>query len=536
MQTSGSHSSLIRESSAARPGSGLPSKRPARRDTIRDVLILLGLSLVIGAYLIGTTRLISKDGVFYIEWARQLSSGPGKLVHKLSIGYPGMIFGTHWLLSSFLPDSYQTWILSGQVISLLFRMLTVIPIYLIALMIANRRTAFLCCLILLILPDPAHFSCDVLRDWPHLFFLASGFLALLRGSQTGRWQPFAWAGLLAGCGYWIRMEAAQLLLYGLAWMVAGLTLPFLKQNKHRLMISLVALLAGFLLFFIPHARLSERIVPVKIKRLLSDSRPAPMTPEPVEAAATEPGELGDSVLELMEGISENLMYVFLPFWLLGLVNRLSKSGRAKLTERFYMTALILVNTLMLLVLNSVWGYMSRRHVLPMVALTICYVPIGLGVFSEWAAAGLSARRTRPPVQARQVFRTLLVIGAVICLPKLLRPIGSDKLGYLQAARWIAEHTPPDVLVASTDRRLPFYAQRPCVLYEGRRFPRKADLCLILEERNNPVSPPASFEKAVSFPVKPSSVRQISIYRIRGKRTTDPCPLKQLPSFSSSGTD
>ena len=65
---------------------------------------------------------------------------------------------------------------------------------------------------------------------------------------------------------------------------------------------------------------------------------------------------------------------------------------------------------------------------------------------------------RPPHHIRG-FVTLFLIGLVICLPKLARPMGYEKQIYLQVSRWLSENTPPNAVVACPDMRIPFYAQR-----------------------------------------------------------------------------
>ena len=50
-----------------------------RRDIVH-LVVLVVIALVIGIYLIATTVLISKDGVFYIEQAQQLASDPVRII------------------------------------------------------------------------------------------------------------------------------------------------------------------------------------------------------------------------------------------------------------------------------------------------------------------------------------------------------------------------------------------------------------------------------------------------------------------------
>jgi hypothetical protein len=54
---------------------------------------------------------------------------------------------------------------------------------------------------------------------------------------------------------------------------------------------------------------------------------------------------------------------------------------------------------------------------------------------------------------------LLVIGIVICVPKLFRPIRIEKKGYRLAAEWLKENTTKEDVIAVPDIRISFYAER-----------------------------------------------------------------------------
>ena len=56
-------------------------------------------------------------------------------------------------------------------------------------------------------------------------------------------------------------------------------------------------------------------------------------------------------------------------------------------------------------------------------------------------------------------------GVVICMPKLLQPMGIDKPGYRAASTWLRENTNPQDVIAVPDRRISFYAERKGLIYE-----------------------------------------------------------------------
>ncbi|GAH44509.1 unnamed protein product, partial [marine sediment metagenome] len=137
------------------------------------ILILLAIALAIGTYLIVTTVLIAKDGVIYIERAEQFSSNPIGIIKAHPPGYPFLIFVAHKCAALFADDSSVfTWIYSAQSVTLLCRLLAIIPLYFIGKLLVGPRRSFWGLLILIMLPYPAEFGSDVIREWPHILFLS----------------------------------------------------------------------------------------------------------------------------------------------------------------------------------------------------------------------------------------------------------------------------------------------------------------------------------------------------------------------------
>ena len=153
---------------------------------------------------------------------------------------------------------------------------------------------------------------------------------------------------------------------------------------------------------------------------------------------------------------------------------------------FFVPAFAALNIFMLITLYYSWGYISRRHCLPLVVFTIFYVPIGLEVSAGWLADRFSKSRPASGKDCRLWFFILLIIGTAICLPKLLRPTGSDKSGYRTAAAWLRENTAQDDLIASPDRRIPFYAERKTLIYETSPI-RKTEYVVTIVKNENEVS-------------------------------------------------
>ncbi|MHC4687838.1 MAG: ArnT family glycosyltransferase, partial [Planctomycetota bacterium] len=230
-----------------------PSEQVVKKQDFIHLAVLLTIALGIGVYLIATTVLIAKDGVFYIERAQNFSNDPIGIIKAHPPGYPFLIFIAHKFVGLFSnSSSTQSWIYSAQSITLLCRLLALIPLYFIGKLLVGGRKSFWAVLILVILPHSAKFGCEAIREWPFILFLSMGFLGLLIGANQPKWWILGLVGLSAGLGYLIRHESAQLLVYGFIWLTLCMFWPKLcRLSRRKIFIALALLLIGFAIPAVP---------------------------------------------------------------------------------------------------------------------------------------------------------------------------------------------------------------------------------------------------------------------------------------------
>ncbi len=253
-----------------------------KSDLLR-LAFLMGLCSAIGVYLILTTSLITKDGVFYIEQAKLIALDPAAVCRRYPPGYPFLLWASHKMASLFVEeDSPMLWTYSAQAVTLLCRVLTLIPLYLLGRLLVGVVNSFWALFVLVILPYPAFYGSDVLREWPFLLFLSTGMLLSYWGLTTRRWWMLGLVGLDAGLGCLIRPECAQLILYaGLGLIVlrkersASLceSLGMVRPHGVRAGYPLGLLLAGFVAPIIPYVHASGSIVPHQLRASRSNTQP-----------------------------------------------------------------------------------------------------------------------------------------------------------------------------------------------------------------------------------------------------------------------
>ncbi len=445
-----------------------------RNEDTANLIILVFIAFLLGVYLIATTVLVAQDGIFYIERAQKLSSNPRSVVTSHPPGYPFLIFIALKFVGLFNSSpSAQTWAYTAQSMTLLCRLLAIIPLYFIGKLLVGPRNSFWALLILILLPYPARFGSDVLRDWPHILFLAVGFLLLLRGSKDGKWWMFGIAGLSGGLGHIIRPECAQLVVYGILWLLIRLFLPTRKMSRPKLVCALFVLLFGFAVPVMPYMKVRGRILPVQLKALIASSVLQSDKNQKLNiadyngtyVAAGVPGNIVKALGKLIVEIGDNLMYFFFPAMLIGFYYRFHKQSLATTVERFFVPVFIVLNVIMMILLHYSQGYISRRHCLPLVVFSIFYVPIGLQIFAEWLSNRFTKGCLENNPKPQLWFFILVAVGVTICLPKLARPLRIEKKGYRDAAKWLKENTAEEDLIAVPDHRIGFYAERERCEYE-----------------------------------------------------------------------
>lgn len=394
-------------------------------------------------------------------------------------GLPLMIYAWHRLLSGIgLGQSMLSWVLAGQSLNLLCRILSIVPLYGIGRLLVGGRQAFWAMLILVVLPWPAEWGHDVLREWPHLLFLAGGLLAMLGAFAGGRILLFLPAGCMAGLGYIIRPECAQILLYALAGLTLACIRPSEGMSRKKAVSGAALLIVGFGAIYVPFAQLSGRALPAKLKHVLTadtadnDPRAASWGCRPLpkyQRAGLTPAPL-KGVFNVMQHLSENQYYYFFPFMLLGLYRFFTRQQKRPF-DAWFMALFIGVNCLMCVALYHQWGYVSRRHLLPLTAMTALFIPLGLDGVAGWICQHrLKLGERVNEKKQRRVVVVLALIGVSACLPQVFKPAGISKIGFVRAAQFLKDNTPATAIVAVPETRIAFYMERSPMLYEGAAVP------------------------------------------------------------------
>ncbi len=457
------------------------------RSDLIYLLVLAGLSITIGAWLIATTVLITKDGPYYIESAKQVDSEPFDAFSRPHPGYGFLIWGHFKLLSVF---GIRNWILSGQIASLVCRTLCVVPLYLLGRVFVCRGYSFLGMLILLTLPYPAEMGADILREWPYLLFFSTSFMFLALGMENRLRRLFFLSGLFCGLGYLIRPESGIIIIICFFWAVATIISRKHKMLPAKVLAFSLYLAAGFTVTAGPHICMSERKLPSKFRLIISrDNLSAPLK-ETTVPSIQRTGTGIDAVRgtgKLISRLSENLNYYFFIPWGIGLFCGLRKIRSDSSSKEMIVSLMLMIYAVMMILLYINWQYISRRHCLSMAILTFFYVPAGIEKMAGFLSGGKDKDFFGLKKDSKMCwFGILVILGFAANAGKAVNlfPIGSDKKGFLTAAEWIKDNTDPEDIIAAEDLRIPLYAGREGLRYNDKYIPENYDYILDITDEKD----------------------------------------------------
>ena len=160
------------------------------------------------------------------------------------------------------------------------------------------------------------------------------------------------------------------------------------------------------------------------------------------------------------------MYFFMPPLIVGLYYHFRRPKEVLTDGRLFISALVILYITMMMMLHINFGYMSRRHFMPMIVFTAFYIPTGLLIIADWIGGINIKGNENKQKNTQKLFFILLTTGILICLVKLSGITGVERKGYREAAKWLKENTAPTDIIAVPDLRISFYAERKGMLNES----------------------------------------------------------------------
>ena len=466
---------------------------PIKKLIRHPLTFLIILCLGVGIYKIAVLACVSNDSVTFMQFAQELKTTPGSSIRSFDQhpGYPAIICASQWVLGKLGYDqTLEHRIVAAQFATLICRTLAVCFLYAIFRFFGNKKTALVAATLVILIPVYANNGAEVLSDWPNLMLMTIALFFCLRGLRNTNYLCFLTAGLASGAAYWIRPEGAVLVV------VLGVYtwVHTFNHSANRLklwaclgtMIVAAALIAG------PYMHYKGALFPKKKVGTFTQQTPAESygmdyedtTEHPLHAGFSIPVKPVQAVLHFIEKLFNTIFGLSIP--LLGiLLYKVKRFRRLRSHDQFLILFVGLWLGLMIW-LYCRHGYMSHRHIMPMVVFGFAWILKGLhGLVLVFGGKQCNLYRN-----------TAVVIGICIAvfIPKLIRPAHADKAVYRQAGLWLRDNTPAASTLAVFDNRVGFYAERAyqplngtAALKQGYVVVKAADESTALPETALPVS-------------------------------------------------
>jgi hypothetical protein len=454
----------------------------------RSLHAVVLFAVILHAVAISQTLLPAQDGLKFIRIAREFQTHPwddvirGSDVHPL---YPALIAAAEPLVASFTTPGPAAWRTAAQIVAVVASIGLILPIYGITMLLFDRRIACLAAALAVLLPRAAELGHDTLSD---SLGLMCTFFALWLGSQTmrrGDWRIAVAAGLVAGVGYLARPEV--ILVPGaiaLAWFV-GFFCDARSQKLARvpaLLATLVCALAFVGSYAAVKGELSEKLA-VRLTASLGSNHAAPrrasqhlprgLDDPRWDFSPKEEGEripihgAGSAFGRVLGKWWEELCWLFAVMTVWGLARqRFVRSicldrdpNDSSAIERRLLSTFAVVYFVALVRHSVLLGYLSGRHIIPLVYVSLPWAAAGSFVCARGIALKLhwnkNARKRAAILAGCAAVATSIVVQMQ---PSHLNHL--SRSGHWAAGRWLAEHAGSSELVLDTRGWANFVSNHP----------------------------------------------------------------------------
>ncbi len=440
----------------------------------RFLLAIVLLGAVLHAVSIARALLPAQDGLKFIHVARQFQRNAWPDVvrqadqHPL---YPALIAAAEPVVRILAGPGPDAWRIAAQTVAALASLAILFPLFSLTRSLFDGRIALFAVAIYVLLPVPAEVGHDTLSD-------SLGLLAMLLSLKWGStalrsasWRIALAAGLAGGVGYLARPEVILApIALGLAWAFtvvrrAKLRVPVAAPVLPVLGLSALAIVGGYALV---KGQVSEKLA-LRHGASLGDQkimiRPVPQwLPKGLNDTRWDFSPKEDTDRTPVRNPLKALQWIAIQWWdelcwgfavmcCWGLVRQRFILGLCRgrdpddpgWIERLVLAVFAGVFLVALLRHSSALGYLSGRHTLPLVLISVPWA--AAGTFVCLRGLGMKLPWSPPVAWAAGLVGTSLVVTVLVAYQ--LRPSHPTRWGHWAAGCWLAQHASPSDVVLDT---------------------------------------------------------------------------------------
>jgi 4-amino-4-deoxy-L-arabinose transferase-like glycosyltransferase len=416
---------------------GHPSQSSDRGFSL--ILMILALGLALRLFAAYHTAIINPDGTIYIHQARALYYGIWGSVNTCSTAHFPTV--TTLAIAAFYP-LFNDWIVAGMAVSMLFGILTLVPLYLLARRFFAKDVSALLTLIYALTPILIDGSVDVIRDSTAWFFATLGFY-LFTGLKRQTAFYLMGSSLCFIIAAWTRVEFTIFVILSPIYLLMDREeKPFRRAALFLLPVALIlaAAIGGQMLLHpsrVNWFRLKEipekssaffshyQTTRVQLKELINH----PLTGIPADFLDNTRNLLwflGFGVI--LQNTMEAAYYPFFIVYLLGLGNL---RERIAADRRVLYFALLAPAALLLLYFYLFTYWMMENRWIPL-ALFPAFIFLGHGLEKL-----ISLIQTKFTMKRGMALLLICSLSLVFALPKNMKPRETDKIVFKRMGEMIA---------------------------------------------------------------------------------------------------
>ena len=454
----------------------------------RSLLALVLLATSLHVWSISRTLLPAQDGLKFIRVAQEFQSSSwwdavrGADIHPL---YPALVATAEPIVALFRDKGPDTWRIAAQSIAACASLGLVLVIFCLTRSLFDKRIALIAATLLALLPRAAELGHDTLADSLGLFLTFLGFWLAARAWRTTDWRTAFASGLACGFGYLARPEVILApIAIGLTWIMI-LTAPKNQRQICRILVLPVLLLAVMFVvssYAMIKGEISEKLA-LRYGALLGPkaiaSRTAPqlvtqgLDDQRLDFSPKEETEhipirnLRSSVLRISSKWWEEMCWGFAVMTGWGLVRRHHIRGllpdcNLSDSNNFEGRLLLTFTCVFLLAIlrhSTNLGYLSGRHIMPLVVASVPWAAAGTFVCCRGISVKLGWNRGR--VQLAGVAAAgLAILGSIYTQMQPGHLNHVSRWGHWAAGSWLARNAKPDEKVLDTRGWARFISGQP----------------------------------------------------------------------------
>lgn len=472
----------------------------------RNLIALLAIGLILRLYAFSQIYMISIDGALqYIPVARLFFQGEyiqALLQRQLPL-YPFLIS-----ILSYITGDLEV---SGQLISIIFSLLAVFPLYLIGKSLFGPKAGLWTAVFYIFHPLMLQCSVDVLKEGLLIFLLLSSVYCSLRFIQEGKRGWLIWTIVFAIVGALVRVITLEVLLIIGLWLGYRALSERVRDRKVAYpYLWIVIVVIGIIVAFIIPGMLGWEFFVEKKPYI----RATNIFHRWFVYEWPRVSQIGAGALTIIGKFVEKAYPLPFLLALFGLGWRV-KAQEFSAEEKY---CAFLLGVLIIIFFPLL--YASDRYLLPAIFLLYLWAGFGFVKLREL----LDRRFTRYPIVNTIIPILVLLIMSV---PFSLQPQRLDKIGRKEVGLWLREHSLSSPMIMTNIPRVAYYAGGEYLSFPLKVIPetivrkgkREGADYLVIEEKGNSLSQSlAPFEnkgdlKLVYRHPYGDKGRVISVYRL-----------------------